>query len=322
MTDTLAGLSLRDLSYAAAVDRTRHFGRAAAACGVSQAALSEQLRKLEALLGGPLFERAHRRVAPTERGAALLEQVGLVLAEAHRLLEMAQSAAGLLGGHLRLGAIPTLAPYYLPHLLRQVRDLYPQLALQLAEGQTASLLDDLRRGQLDTALLALPVPGEGLVADPLFFEPFRLVCPATHPLAALDAPSLDDLEDEAPLLLDEGHCLRDQTLELCHAAPNQARHATSVETLWHMIAAGEGCSLLPALSATGRETMAGMIACHPLAEQDAGRTIALVWRSTDPRRKELAALADALRADLPGGVVPRASARPHREPRPQRRARS
>lgn len=320
MTDTLAGLTLRDLSYAVAVDRARHFGRAAAACGISQAALSEQLRKLEDVLGGPLFERAHRRVEPTERGTALLHQAGTVLAEAHRLLEMAQRAAGLLGSRLRLGAIPTLAPYYLPHLLRQVRDLYPQLALQLAEGQTALLIDDLRRGQLDTALLALPILGDGFVAESLFFEPFRLVCPAGHPLAALDTPSLADLEGEAPLLLSEGHCLRDQTLELCHGASRDVRHAPSIETLWHMIAAGEGCSLLPALSAAGRETMAGMVTCHPLAETDAGRTIALVWRSTDPRSTELAALAAALRADLPGGVLARASAKPHREPTLHRRA--
>jgi LysR family hydrogen peroxide-inducible transcriptional activator len=299
---TLAGLSLRDLEYAAAVDRLRHFGRAAAACHVSQAALSEQVRKLEDLLGVRLFERGNRRVEPTAQGAALLRQIERVLTEAHGVLDLARSA-GSLDGVLRLGAIATLGPYYLPHLLRLVRGGFPGLALHLAEGQTDGLLELLRRGELDVVLMALPAPGDGLVAQALFFEPFRLVCPADHPLALLAAPGLADLPGDDLILLEEGHCLRDQALDLCTGAIGRRRQATSIETLWHMIAAGEGVSLLPALSTSGRGEIAALMAVRTLTDADAGRTVALVWRRTDPRGGHFDALAAAMRAGLPAGVL-------------------
>lgn len=302
MTASLAGLSLRDLEYAAAVDRLRHFGRAATACNVSQAGLSEQVRKLEDLLGVRLFERGNRRVEPTEQGAVLLRQIERVLTEAHGVLDLARSA-GALDGRLRLGAIATLGPYYLPHLLRLVRDAFPELALHLAEGQTLALLELLRRGELDTVLMALPVPGEGLMAEPLFFEPFRLACPAGHPLALRPGPALADLQGDDLLLLEDGHCLRDQALALCAGGGGGRRHATSLETLWHMIAAGEGISLVPALSAEGREGLAGLVAVRELADAEAGRTVALVWRRTDPRSGHFGALAAALREGVPTGVV-------------------
>ena len=304
MTLSLAGLSLRDLAYASAVDRTRHFGRAAAECNVSQAALSEQLRKLEDLLGAKLFERGNRRVEPTAQGALLLRQIERVLIEAHGVLDIARSArgpgggiGGQMGGPLRLGAIATLGPYYLPHLLRQMRAAFPATALQLTEGQTAPLLDLLRRASLDAVLIALPAPSDAVIAAPLFFEPFRLVCPAGHRLAALPSVGLDDLIGDDLILLDEGHCLRDQALSLCAAAGRHARHATSIETLWHMIAAGEGVSLLPALSTAGREAIAGMACVRELP--GAGRTLALAWRRTDPRREEFLALAALLRDQAP-----------------------
>ncbi len=298
---SLAGLSLRDLEYAAAVDRTRHFGRAAADCNVSQAALSEQLRKLEDLLGVRLFERGHRRVEPTPRGEVLLRQIERVLAEAHGVLDMARSA-GRMGGPMRLGAIATLGPYYLPHLLRQVRGAFPALALQLTEGQTLPLLDMLRRGALDAILLALPAPSATVRTEALFFEPFRLVCPAEHPLAALAGVGVENLGGEDLILLDEGHCLRDQALSLCGLAGQHMRQATSIETLWHMIAAGEGVSLLPALSTAGRDAMAGLVAVRELPE--VGRTMAMAWRRTDPRGADFTALAALLREQPPPGVLP------------------
>ena len=298
---SLAGLSLRDLEYAAAVDRERHFGRAAAACNVSQAALSEQLGKLEGVLGVRLFERGNRRVAPTTQGAVLLRQIGRVLAEAHGLQELARSA-GEFDGALRLGAIATLGPYYLPHLLRQVRSGFPRLTLQLSEGQTDGLLEQLGQGTLDAVLAALPLGGQGTVTAALFFEPFSLVCPAGHRLAGLERPALDDLDGDDLILLEDGHCLRDQALALCRRGAGHRRQATSVETLWHMIAAGEGMSLLPALSAGGRETMAEMVRVRDMADAEAGRTIALAWRRTDSRRGHFEALAEALRAGLPEGV--------------------
>ncbi len=298
----LAALSLRELQYAAAVNQTRHFGQAAERCGVSQAALSEQLRKLEATLGGPLFERAYRRVEPTQRGAALLQQIDRILSEARSLLEMAQIPAAPLSTPLRLGAIATLGPYYLPHLLREARAAFPLLSLLLTESRTAALLDQLRAGALDTALLALPLPVEGMMVSPLFFEPFHLVCPRTHRLAALPVPSLPDLAGDDLILLEEGHCLRDQALDLCGDADRLSRQATSIETLWHMIAAGEGYSLLPALSAEGRGAMQELVLCRPIEHGAAGRLIGLVWRATDPRSDEFQTLAATLRAHLPQAV--------------------
>jgi LysR family hydrogen peroxide-inducible transcriptional activator len=303
VTTSLAGLSLRDLEYAAAVDRLRHFGRAAAACNVSQAGLSEQVRKLEDLLGVRLFERGNRRVEPTAQGAVLLRQIERVLTEAHGVLDLARSA-GTLEGALRVGAIATVGPYYLPQMLRQVRSALPALALQLTEGQTLPLLEALRRSELDVVLMALPVPGEGLMSSPLFFEPFLLVCPSGHSLAEREQPSVDELDGADLLLLEEGHCLRDQALALCSGGGHR-RQATSVETLWHMIAAGEGVSLLPSLSTVGRGGLAELVAVRPLARGRAGaegRTVGLVWRRTDPRGDQFEAFAGVLRNALPEGV--------------------
>lgn len=303
MSSNLAGLSLRDLEYAVAVSRCRHFGRAAARCGVSQPALSEQVRKLETLLGVTLFERGRKGVQVTPECRLLLAKAESVLAEAHGLMEMARESGGALAGTLRLAAIQTLGPYYLPSLLRQVRRAYPNVALQLAEGRTEPLLDELRGGGTDIVLAALPLPGDGLATVPLFCEPFVLACPAGHRLALLPQLHLPDLAAHDLILLEEGHCLRDHALSLCEAAMPQARHATSIETLWHMIAAGEGYSLLPALSLAGREAMDELVVRRSLPDPEAGRTIAMTWRSTDPRGPELLKLAALLRSDLPAGVT-------------------
>jgi LysR family hydrogen peroxide-inducible transcriptional activator len=302
MTVSLSGLSLRDLDYALAVGQTRHFGRAAERCGVSQPALSEQIRKLEALLGVALFERGRRGVQVTGEGEALLAQAERVLAEARGLLEMARGTADPMARTWRLAAIQTLGPYYLPHLLRQVRAAFPDLSLRLEEGRTAALLDSLRAGATDLLLAALPLPEEGLTTAALFREPFVLVCPAAHPLASLPRLTLPDLAADGLLLLEEGHCLRDHALSLCEGVTAGARHATSLETLWHMILAGEGFSLMPALSLRGRAEMADLVTCRPLPEDEASRTIALAWRTTDPRGAAFAGLAATLRGDLPSGV--------------------
>ena len=296
---SLAGLSLRDLDYAVAVAQTRHFGRAAERCGVSQPALSEQVRKLEALLGVVLFERGRRGVQVTAEGQALLTQAERVLAEAHGLVEMAGGANEPLARTLRLSAIQTLGPYYLPHLVRQVRAAHPRLTLRLEEGRTAPLLDSLRAGGTDLVLAALPLPGDGLATAPLFIEPFVLVCPAGHRLASLPRLSLPDLASEGLLLLEEGHCLRDHALSLCDGVVPGLRHATSVETLWHMILAGEGFSLMPALSLAERPGMEELVTCRTLSEPEASRTIALAWRATDPRGPAFLELAALLRADVP-----------------------
>lgn len=295
---SLAGLSLRDLEYAQAVSELRHFGHAAARCGVSQPALSEQIRKLEALLGVALFERTKRRVAPTAAGAALLAQIERVMAEARHLLALSHGQPSLMEGVLALGAIETLGPYYLPGVLRLMRTERPDLAWRLTEARTARLIERLADGALDLVLLAMPVPRAGLVAVPLFFEPFRLATPPGHVLAGLQHLMLEDLPAENLLLLEDGHCLRDQALSLCNAKP-VTRHATGLETLWQMIAAGEGYSLLPALAVAARPELHDLVLCQNLADEAAGRTIALVWRGSDPRAPAFRTLAGLLAAARP-----------------------
>ncbi len=295
---SLAGLSLRDLEYAQAVAALRHFGRAAERCGVSQPALSEQIRKLEAILGTPLFERTKRRVAPTPTGAALLAQIERVMQEARHLLTLSHGPHDGVSGEIALGAIETLGPYYLPFLLRLLRQERPDLSLRLTEGRTARLIDRLLDGSLDLLLLALPVPRPGLIAAPLFFERFLLATPPGHALATLPILSLDELPADDLLLLEDGHCLRDQALSLCDAKP-VTRHATSLETLWQMIAAGEGYSLLPALAVAARPELQELVCCRKLNDDAAGREIGLVWRRSDPRTPSFRTLATLLAAQRP-----------------------
>ncbi len=300
----VSSLSLRDLEYAVAVARERNFGRAAESCGVSQAALSEQVRKLESILGVPLFERTTRKVEPTVRGETILRQAEALLADARRMLEDARRSAEPLSGELRLGVIATLGPYYMPSVIALGRKRFPRLALRLLESTTDDLLASLRRGNLDAVLIALPVPLDGLVAERLFFEPFRLACPSDHDLARQHDVSLHDLASGPLLLMEDGHCLRDQTLSLCDSRTlsNQSRYASSLEMLRHMIAAGEGISVIPLLAAAEHTTMQGMIAYRELGEAHAGRTIALVWRATETRADDLREIAACMREGLPTGV--------------------
>ncbi|MDP9018074.1 MAG: LysR substrate-binding domain-containing protein, partial [Candidatus Eremiobacteraeota bacterium] len=233
----VSSLSLRDLEYAVAVSRELNFGRAAESCGITQSTLSEQIRKLESTLGVTLFERTKRSVVPTVRGASVLQQAQALLGNAQRMLDEAQRSAAPLSGELRLGAIATLGPYYLPSVIALGRRRFPNLALRLRESTTDQLLAALRNAELDAILVALPVPMDGLVADPLFFEPFRCACPSDHELATRKRVRLRDLKAGTLLLLVDGHCLRDQALALCQQSlPNHTRYASSLEMLRHMIA--------------------------------------------------------------------------------------
>ena len=303
---SLAGLSLRDLEYAVAVAELRHFGRAAEHCGVSQAGLSEQVRKLEGRLGVALFERTSRRISVTPEGEVLLRQARQVLDAARALLETAQRRAEPLDGPVRLGVIATLGPYYLPGLLREVRASFPRLELRLEEGRTAALLQALRAAELDTVLLALPVGSEGIATSPLFFEPFRAALPAQHALAARPRLGVKDLAGKGLLLLEDGHCLRDQALSLCGTAAggNGSRLASSLEMLRHMIAAGEGHSLLPLLATQERAELDGLILHRDIEGEAVGRTIGLAWRSTDPRGPVFERFARFLRSTAPIGTRP------------------
>jgi LysR family hydrogen peroxide-inducible transcriptional activator len=305
-TSRLLGLSLRDLEYAVAVAKERNFGRAAERCGVSQAALSEQVRKLEGVLGVTLFERTKRRVDPTPRGATLLAQAEALLAEARRFLDDARRSAEPLTGEFRLGVIATLGPYYLPSLLHGGRERFPNLLMRLRESQTDDLLRALRQGELDAALLALPIAGDGLTIEPLFFEPFRLACPMDHPLASRASVRLRDLPRGKLLLMEEGHCMRDQAIELCNVRrlDPHTRFASSLEMLRHMIAAGEGYSVLPLMATRSHADMNGLIAFRDIADADAGRRIGLVWRATETRADDLRQIAAYMRAHVPDGIAP------------------
>ena len=304
-TSKLSGLSLRDLEYAVAVAKERHFGRAAERCGVSQAALSEQVRKLEGVLGVTLIERPKRRVDPTSRGIALLAQAEALLGGAQRLLDEARRSAEPLTGELRLGVIATLGPYYLPSLLHGGRERFPQLVMRLRESRTEDLLRLLRLGDLDAALLALPVADDGLSVAPLFFEPFRLACPIDDPLAARTDVRLRDLPRGKLLLMEEGHCMRDQAIELCNVRrlDPHTRFASSLEMLRHMIAAGEGYSVLPLMATREHADMNGLIRFRDIADAEAGRRIGLVWRASETRMADMRAIAAYMREALPDGVT-------------------
>ncbi|GJD82550.1 LysR substrate-binding domain-containing protein [Methylobacterium haplocladii] len=299
----VAGLSLRDLEYVVAIADETHFGRAAERCNVSQPTLSVQVRKLEETLGLVLFERSNRRVLLTEAGQAIVRQARIVLAEAQRLLAMASEGRGSpLTGRLVLAAIQTLGPYYFPLVLRRLRAEFPMLSLALSEARTAEILEGVRDGRIDAALVSLPIPASGLTVSPLFEEPFLLACPTDHALAegALDARRIagPDL-----LLLDEGNCLRDQTIAACGAGSVTGRHATSLETLRSMVAAGAGYTLLPALAAPSDPDPSGLVVTRRFAAGGPGRTVALAWRSSDPRAGGLAHLAAFFRSHAPAGTA-------------------
>jgi len=303
----LAGLSLRDIEYAVAVDDLRNFSRAAERCGVSQAGLSEQVRKLEALLDTPLFERSRRHVTPTPDGARLIALGRDVLSSARTLLEVARNRSGPLDGPLRVGVIATLGPYYVPGLLPLLRTHYPNLALRLTESMTAPMLTKLRHNELDLAFLALPLASETLHSEAIFEEPFLGVFPAQHPLAQRKNLHLADLNDPDLLLLEDGHCLRDQALSVCGMTSQRdeygARLATSLEMLRHMIGAGEGYSLIPQLALNNRSEMDDLVQTRPLGPE-ASRTIGLVWRASDPRGSAFRDFARFLREHTPPGCQP------------------
>jgi LysR family hydrogen peroxide-inducible transcriptional activator len=301
---SLKNLSLRDLEYAVAVADERHFGRAAARCHVSQPALSVQVRKLEDVVGAQIFERTPRGVIVTEQGKELIRQARLMLDEGRRFLELA-SAAGPLSGELHIDTIATLGPYIVPHILRPLRKRFPDVSFVLREGRTEGILAALGVGETDLALISTPIPDEEFTVMPLFDEPFVAIHPADMVLSKRIPLTIDDLDGEHVLLLEEGHCLRDQALSLCaQAGARGHRHATSLETLRHMVAAGAGYSLMPALAAEDRETFGGLLRYTPIDDPRAFRTIALAFRPTDPRAAQYATIAETIRHSLPDMIRP------------------
>jgi LysR family hydrogen peroxide-inducible transcriptional activator len=291
-------MNLRDLRYVLAVVEHGHFGRAAEACGVSQPTLSVQVRKLEALLGVALFERGARAAAPTTACRELLGHVRAAVAEADAIVAVARTLRDPLSGRLRLGVIPTLAPYLLPLVFGPLREALPSLEVEPWEDQTAALLRRLRENELDAALLATEVVETDLASRALFVEPFLAALPPEHPLAGRDSVEEADLAADI-LVLADGHCLRDQVLAACGQGGglHGSLRATSLSTLLNMVAAGYGTTLIPGLAAGAAED-AG-IALRPLASRT-GRTVRLVWRDRFARRAALEAVGDVIAERLRG----------------------
>ena len=287
-------MNLRDLKYLVAVAKHRHFGRAAEACFVSQPTLSTQLKKLEGRLGVTLIERAGKRVLLTPPGAAIVAEAEQALRHVDALVQIAAQHRHPLGGELRLGVIPTVAPYLLPKILPAVRSAFDELSLKLTEGQTATLRALLDAGDIDAAVLALPSGATGVCERALYREPFLLAVGAAHPLAGRRGATLADLEAEAVLLLEDGHCLRDQALDVCKthgAVENTNFRATSIETLREMVAANIGVTLMPLLAVKRDDG----VRYAPFRDADPPqRQVGLIWRASSPRQTLMEALAERL----------------------------
>lgn len=292
---TLSRLSLRDLEYAVAVADLGHFGRAARRCAVSQPALSTQIHKLEETLGVVLFERSRHGVFVTSAAAPIIAQARRTIADGRHLLELSHAVAGELSGELRLWSIATLGPYLIPHLVRPIRDWFPCARLVIGEGLTEQIVTRLSAGEIDAAFVSLPVSREELAIEVLFFEPFVAVFPRGHAVGRRQPVDPAALDGRDLLLLDEGHCLRDQVLALCGAAPAVIHHAAHLETVRHLIAAGAGYSILPALATSDRRTFDGLVDYARFADPKVGRAIALVWRATDPRSEHFRRLVELVR---------------------------
>ncbi|HET6804596.1 MAG TPA: DNA-binding transcriptional regulator OxyR [Frateuria sp.] len=298
-------MNLRDLAYLVSLAEHRHFGRAAEASFVSQPTLSTQIKKLEDELGVALVERTPRKVLLTETGREIARRARGVLAEVEEIRAIAQRTRDPEAGRLRLGVFPTLGPYLLPHLVPRVRQRFPRLELLLIEEKTEQIVRMLREGSLDVGILALPVHEESLHAEFLFEEPFVLAVPDDHPLAHRKARlKLADLEDESLLLLEDGHCLRDQALELCQLAGAGEKvgfRATSLETLRQMVAANVGITLLPTLAIKPPVARTANVQLLEFAGRAPSRRIALVWRKSSslaPFLKRFAEVVRGLPADL------------------------
>ncbi len=301
-------MNLRDLKYFTALADTRHFGRAAARTFVSQPTLSGQIRKLEEELGVALFERTTKSVALTPLGEALLPHARRAVEEADALVQRARAYQDPLIGPLRIGAIPTLAPYLVPLILEPLRKRYPGLKLVLSEEITAVLIERLRRHELDTALIATPVEDPELEMRALFEEPFWVALPRRHPLVQKDPITRRDLEALDMLLLSDGHCLAQQAMEICRLADRKDSgeqadlRAASLETVLQLVGAHMGATLVPALALRGAwMTDAGVIA-RPLRIPDAFRRISVVWRKSFPRPAAIEALANVILSTLPNTV--------------------
>lgn len=272
-------MNIRDLKYLVALAEHRHFGRAAEVSFVSQPALSMQIKKLEKYLGVQLLERTNKTVLLTTVGEKIASLATQILADVEAMREVAKLTKDPFQSELRLGLIPTLAPYLLPHIMPSITKTLPNLELYLIEEQTHVLIEKLKAGRIDAALLSPPLPDKELINHHLFSEEFFLAIPKNHPWVTRKSIKQEMLSGKNLLLLDDGHCLREQALEICqsiNAKENQHFRATSLETLRHMIASGIGMTLMPKLAVRSNDNVAYV----PFTNPKPKRTISIVWRPT------------------------------------------
>jgi len=303
-------MTLTELRYIVAVARERHFGRAAEACFVSQPTLSVAIKKLEEELDVKIFERGAAEVSVTPLGEDIVRQAQSVIEQASAIKEIAKRGKDPLAGALRLGLIYTIGPYLLPELVKHTIEQFPQMPLMLQENFTIKLLEMLRTGELDCAILAEPFPDTGLAIAPLYDEPFVVAVPAPHPFAQRQSVSTQELKNETMLLLGTGHCFRDHVLEVC---PEFARFSSdaegirksfegsSLETIKHMVASGMGVTVVPSLSVPRDPTP--HLRFVPFEDPVPTRRVVLAWRRTFTRYEAIAALRNAIYACKLDGVT-------------------
>jgi LysR family hydrogen peroxide-inducible transcriptional activator len=290
-------MTLTELRYIVALSREKHFGRAAEKCFVSQPTLSVAVKKLEEELGVILFERGQSEVSVTPAGEPIVLQAERVLSEAARVKELAETAGDPLAGPLRLGAIFTIGPYLLPKLVPLIKTRAPKMPLMIQENFTTKLIDALKSGDLDVAVLALPIQEPGLVAQAVYDEAFRVLVPATHPWAGQAVADANKLLDEPLLMLGRGNCFRDQVLDLCAqagAGGPQVLEGSSLETIRLMVASGVGITVMPATAVDTLPKDDPLLRVLPFSGQTPTRRVGLVWRASFPRHQAIDLLRRAL----------------------------
>jgi len=291
----MKNVTLKQFRYFEALAQHHHFGRAADACAISQPALSMQIKELEEMVGTPLFERASRDIRLTAFGEDFAGHVRNILQAVEDLGELAQNAKGRLAGRLRLGVIPTIAPYLLPKLIANLSREYPGLDIHVRETLTSRLIEELGNGRLDAAILALPISNPTFEEAPLFSEEFVLVRPNNE--QNLPVPSPEMLSEMRLFLLEEGHCFRDQALALCNmrsATPREGFDGSSLSTLVQMVGAGMGVTLIPEM-AVNVETRSADVSVARFNNAVPARTVGMIWRRTSPLSQQLSRVAEIVR---------------------------
>src|SRR5712672_2477255 len=316
----MINITLRQLRYFDALVRHGHFGRAAEACSISQPALSMQIKEMEEALGGVLLERNARQVALTKFGEGLAERVRDILRSVDELGDFARASRDLLMGRLRVGMIPTIAPYLLPTVIGNLTRMHPELDIHIREALTAKLIEELAEGRLDAAIVALPVSEPSLTEVALFAEKFLLVRPGEA--EGTPVPSRETLREMRLLLLEEGHCFRDQALSFCNmrsSLPREVLDASSLSTLVQMFGAGLGVTLIPEM-AVAVETRSASVSVARFSDPQPARTIGMIWRKTSPLAGQLRQISDAVCHSAEALRKQHDRGSSSRNPRPKRRA--